>query len=255
MTRARTSFATALLVVVVAAGCAGGGDEAGERPITDAEAARLAETLFANHESGGASFELNGRMPDGTTVHMAGEVDWSGGSGRATVAASGGSAAAITEVAWSGPLVFERVPELAATAGELGRPATEWFARVPDSAGRHLDALVELVAGLATPQRDNAVLVAQREGTAWLRSDVVPDTELAVDVLRYGPRTIFWLAHDGFTLYRFEGNNADGSRPVVVDLSHHGSRRIELPPPADVTDALTVADLYEAVTGELPAVP
>ncbi len=248
-----------LPALVVAVACAvtacGGGDDSasdGERPVDDGEAARLAETLFANLESGSADFELNARLPDGSTIAIDGTVDWAAHEGRGTVTATGLPEAPIVEVAWTQSVVLERIPELTDLAGELGRLSGEWYARGPDLQGRQLDSLIQLVMGLATEQRDNAVLVGQREGTAWLRADRVPDTEIDVDVMRFGPRTVFWVERDGFRLHRFEGNNSEGSRPVVIDLADHGATTVSMPPGDAVIDAAPLADLYEAVTGEIP---
>lgn len=244
----------AIAAACAIAACGGGDDESGdgERPVDDAEAARLAETLFANLESGAADFELNAQLPDGSTIAMTGTVDWAAHEGRGTVTASGGPERPVVEVAWTQTIVLERIPELSALAGELGRTGGEWYARRPELERRQLDSLIQLVMGLATEQRDNAVLIAQREGTAWLRADRVPDTEIAVDVMRFGPRTVFWVEQDGFRLHRFEGNNSEGSRPVVIDLTEHGATDVDLPSPDAVVDAAPLADLYEAVTGEIP---
>lgn len=233
----------------------GGGDGAvddGERPVDDREAARLAETLFANLESGTADFRLNARLPDGSTLAMTGTVDWAAHEGRASVTATGLPERPVVEVAWTRSIVLEQIPELSELADELGRTGGDWYARTPDLQARQLDSLIQLVMGLATEQRDNAVLVAQREGTAWLRTDRVPDTDVEVDVMRFGPRTVFWVERDGFRLHRFEGNNREGSRPVVIDLSDHGAARLDMPSGDGVVDAMPLADLYEALTGELP---
>lgn len=229
--------------------CGGSGDTAeGPRPVTDEEASRLAETLFNDYELGGASFELNGLMPDGTTVYLAGEVDWVNHVGHATVRVDRAPDASVTEVIWAEQLVLERIPALTELAASLGQGQAEWYVRPPDIEGRHLDGMIAVVTSLASQQRDNPVLIAQEPGTSWLRTDVVPGTQVTADVLRFGERTVYWLDEGGVTLYRFEGNNADGTRPVVVDLRGHGPREIGFPPDDIVVDSTLIPDLYEAAT-------
>jgi hypothetical protein len=240
------------LVTVALAGCGGSAESEGERPVTDGEAARMAETLFENHDLGGAQFELSAQMPDGSRLDLTGEVDWLGHQGRAVVEADGGPEEAIDEVVWTATSVLERIPSLDELAQQVGRPMGGMWARSPDPDRRDLDAMIQLVTSLAATESDNAVLIAQEPGTAFLRTDTVPATDVAVDVLRYGERTVYWLARDGVTMWRFEGNDATATRPVVVDLRDHGERVIDLPADDEVVAAASVAELYRAVTGVDP---
>lgn len=249
-----TAGLRALILVAFAVSVVACGDDApaGPRPVTDEEAGRMAETLFNNFDVGGANFELNGRMPDGTTVYLSGEIDWRAHEGRADVRISDGPDATVTEVFWTEQTVVERIPSLAELAESLGWPGTELWARAPAIEQRHLDAVIQLVTSLGAEHRDNAVLIAQTPGTTWLRADTAPGPETPVDVLRYGDRTLYWLAEGGVTLLRFEGDNSTRTRPVVVDLSEHGPRTIELPDPSVVADARVEAELYEIATGFPP---
>ena len=238
------------IVAVALVGCGGESETPeGERDVTTQEASRMAETLFNNYDVGGAEFEVNAQMPDGTRVFMMGEVDWKTHTGRAQVQFSQTADAAVTEVYWTESAVLERLPALTALAGQVGEPSVEFYVRAPDTENRHLDAMIQLVTSLGAEQRDNAVLIAQQPRTAWLRADTMPSTGAAVDVLRYGERTIYWMEAGGVTLLRFEGNNSVGTRPVLVDLRDHGPRTIEFPPATDVIETSRVAELYAAVTG------
>jgi hypothetical protein len=228
--------------------CGGSDTPVGERAVTSEEAARMAEALFTNYDVGGADFELNGQMTDGSRAFMTGTIDWKTHSGHAQVQLSEPPDAAVTEVYWTADAVLERVPALSALAAQLGQRAAEFYVRAPDVEGRNLDSLIQLITSLGAEQRDNAVLISQQPGTAWLRSDTMPSTDAPVDVLRYGDRTTYWLEAGGVTLLRFEGNNSDGTRPVLVDLRGHGPRTIEFPPAADVAETSQLLELYEAAT-------
>jgi hypothetical protein len=178
---------------------------------------------------------------------MTGQVDFGGHAGRATVNATGGADAAVTDVVWDATTVIERIPALSELAATLGTEAADWYARPPDVDGRALDAMVALITALAAERRDNPVLLVQTPGTAWLGADVIPNTGIEVDVLRYGDDTVYWIERGGVTLFRFEGDNAMGTRPVVVDLRDHGPRKIEFPPADRVVPTALVAELYDAV--------
>lgn len=237
-----------LVVACSLAACGGSDTPAGERAVTSEEAARMAEALFNNFDAGGAEFELNGQMTDGSRAFMMGTIDWRTHRGHAQVQFSEPPDAAVSEVYWTDESVLERVPALSALAAQLGQAEAEFYVRTPDIEGRNLDSLIQLITALGAEQRDNAVLISQQPGTAWLRSDTMPSTDAQVDVLRYGDRTTYWLEAGGVTLLRFEGNNSDGTRPVLVDLHDHGPRTIEFPPAADVAETSQLLELYEAAT-------
>jgi hypothetical protein len=71
-------------------------------------------------------------------------------------------------------------------------------------------------------------------------------------VFRYGERTVYWLAEDDVVMWRFEGNDAAATRPVVVDLREHDEQAVVLPPDDEVVAATSVAELYRSVTGVDP---
>ena len=238
----------AALVIVIAAGC-GGSDPADEvvldddeRAVTDGEAARLAETLVTGRELGGAGFEVTSRLPHGETATLEGEVDWAELAGRATVTTSEGPAA-VAEVVWTETDVYERIPDLTDLAAQTGRDV-EWVVRPPDPDGRDIDAMIEILLGLSAAEVDDADLIAEEPGTAFLRSDTVATSGIDVDVFRYGTGTILWVEQGGTTIWRFE--SLSNERPLVADLFEHGPRTIGVPAAVPAVD---VAELYEAATG------
>lgn len=247
----RRTFLTLLLSSVVAGACSKGSDDstsapdapAGEpRPLTSDEAARMAETLFMNDDLAGATFELSVQLPDTNMIRLVGEVDWRNHVGHALVSATGRDAA-ITEVYWSDSGVLERVPRAIEIATSTGRPSFEFIARSPDPANMHLDAMLGVIIGLASQQRDNPLVIQQTEGSAWVRSDILRDQP--VDVLRYGSRNLYWLDEVGKML-RFEGNTAAGNRPFVLDLLSHGSQDIPGPLIDAVVEIELIREIYDA---------
>lgn len=211
-------------------------------PLTTEQAQRLAESLHRNYEAGGAAFTLSARLPDGSSLVLEGEIDFVGHIGQAVVQATGAEAA-VTEVVWSDAAVLERRPELNERLAESGRGLFAFVARAPDPDGRDLDALLGVITGLASERADNALLVQQQAGSAWLRADELRGSE--ADVMRYGDRTIYWLDASTGALLRFEGDTELGNRPFVIDLTNPGPRSIVGPAAAAVVDIDDVRDLYE----------
>lgn len=242
--------------MAVLAACGGADSDAtsttvpGPAPLTDDQAARLAQSGFANLQSGGAMFEAYSAFLVGEpreTVSMYGEVDWAGHTGRAIVRSEGGRDASVTEVYWTKDTVFERRPAMDALVEARGGPAQAWIARPAEPATRQLDRLIGLVAVLASEQADNALLIQQTEGSAFLRDDVLRDTP--VEVLRYGTRNMHWLSQTDGLLMRFEGNSAGGTAPTIIDILERRVVELEPPPDADVVLAASLGELYDAFAG------
>jgi hypothetical protein len=228
----RARIASVLLVVGLLVSACGGGDEestsAGAAPLTPQQAIRLAEVLHRNHEAGGARFELVARdEASGATITMAGVIDWSSLQGRAAVAGYRDVDGEVTEVAWTADAVAELRPSQLAVLAERGETPDTFFLRAADPQGAAIDRLIAIVVGLATTQPDNAQLVLQNPGAAFLRTDRL--REVDVEVLRYSERTIHWVALDTGELLRFEGSDSLGGSPVIVDLLELGPQRVELP--------------------------
>jgi len=239
--------AVALLVA-----CGGGDSDAatsttpGPAPLTDDQAARLAQSGFANLRSGGAVFEAHSAFLVGEpheTVSIYGEVDWAGHSGRVLVRADGLDAG-VTEVFWNKDVVLERRPVIDMLVEARGGPAQPWIARSAEPATRQLDRLIAIVAALATEQPDNALLLQQTEGSAFMRDDVIRD--VPVEILRYGSRNMHWLSQADGLLMRFEGNSAAGTAPTIIDILERRVVQVPVPPEADVVAADALGELYDA---------
>lgn len=245
----------AVVTLIVMAACGGGGADStatttipGPTPLTDDQAARLAQSGFANLQSGGAVFEAHSAFVAGErkTVSIYGQVDWANHTGRVLVRAEGVDAG-VTEVYWTKDAVLERRPAMDALVEARGGPAQAWIARPAEPATRQLDRLIALVAALASEQPDNALLIQQTPGSAFVRDDVLRDTP--VEVLRYGHRTLHWLSQADGLLMRFDGNSAGGTAPTVIDILERRVVEVPAPPQADVVAGAALGELYEAFAG------
>jgi hypothetical protein len=211
------------------------------RPLTDEQASRLANVLFDNLDSKGATFEVNARTADGMTINLTGEVDWAGHYGHGTVSATGAEAD-LVEVFWSEDEVLERRPDLNRQLLDQENRAVVFVARPAAPAGRAIDRLLGIVTALAGPQRDNPLLIKQKSGSAFLRTDELRG--IKVDVMRFGDHNVYWLDQQTGLLTRFEDTGATGGQPVVVDVLSRGPQQIAGPPAELVVRVADIAPTY-----------
>ena len=245
MIRSRACRALAAVALLVVSAC--GSSAPKERPLTTDEADRLAGVLFANHEAGGATFTLNTTFTGtGSTLAMSGIVDWSTFSGQATVTATG-QESGVTEVFWNQKVIVERRPALDAVLAATGRPGARYMYRAVDTGKRQLDRAIGILLGLASAQRENAILISQKEGSAFLRTDKWRGE--TVDVLRYGSQNRFWLQQGTSVLRRFDGNAAAGGAPIIIDFLQTGKRSVSPPPQSLVVSADEIKEAYAAAAG------
>lgn len=230
--------ASALVIAVTASACGG---EQLPRAITDDEADRLSEVFFNNYDNGGSGFVLNVMLPDGSTVTMEGQVDFAGGAGLAYVVATGVDSS-VTEFGWGEDVVVERIPQLTEMSVNLPIGQVDYVSRAPDVENSTLDSLAAVVAALGAQVRENPLLL-QQNGVQLVRRDTLGETD--VEIFQYGDRTRLWVETGTATLVRFEGNNQQGTRPIVVDLVDPGPRTIALPEGAVLVDSSEVQELYQ----------
>lgn len=201
----------------------------------------MANVLFDNLDSKGASFEVNARTADGMTVNLKGEIDWVGHFGHATVSASGAEAD-LAEVIWSDDEVLERRPKLNSQLLDQENLNVAFVARSAQPASRALDRLLGIVTALAGPQRDNPLLIKQKPGSAFLRTDELRGAK--VDVMRFGDHNVYWLEQQTGLLARFEDTGQVGGQPVVVDVLSRGPQQIANPPAELVVRVSDIAAVY-----------
>ena len=216
-----------------AAGCTDGSRSTsadGPEPLTLRQAQLVADTLHRNHEAGGATFSLTAIDPrGGGTVSLQGSVDWTTGTGSATVAGLRDADGEVTAVAWTRESVAEQRPSRSVELATRGLdPTTTFWLRSVDVPGRTVDRLIQIVLGLATERPDNAQLVLQRPDAGLLRTDTLRGVD--VKVLSYSDRTRLWIDPATGDLLRFESDASGGGAPVLVDVLERGPVTVVLPP-------------------------
>lgn len=238
-----------LFAIIVACTNGDGAQNGDPTPLTNDQATRLAQAGYQNLLAAGAEFEANsaflGVQPS-ETVRLIGVIDWENHIGRAVVSGTGPTAG-LTEVYWDETTVLERWPGMDGLVSSLGGPGQPWIARSPEPDSRQIDRLLALVVGLAIEQPENAILLQQTEGSAFMRNDRLRDRD--VEVLRYGTRNLYWLAVDDGSMLRFEGNSASGSAPTVIDFLRLGSVDVPRPAETDIVAASAIPEIYSAFTG------
>jgi hypothetical protein len=220
-----------LWACIALAACGDNGGSGSLRQLTQDEASRLAGAAFLNHRSGGSAFEVTTLSAvGGQRLTLSGVVDWSHNRGVASVdVADGGST--LVAVAWEQNVVAERRPAAGEALVSEGLPSGAWLGRIADQR-RRIDQVIAVVTGLATKRPENAVLIRQEEGSSFMRNDTLRGT--AVEVLRYGQRSIFWIDVATGRMLRFEGNDTEGTLPIIVDFLPRITTAITPPGPDDV---------------------
>ena len=242
----RIGAAIAALIVVSTTQACSEGESSAPTPLTREQATLMADVLYRNRESGGATFTLSTPLgPEGGTLTLSGEVDWVGHHGHAIVTTSEPAVDPLSEVWWSLERVFERRPSLDEDLIDLGVALTASVIERPvDLERRRIDQLIALIVALAAEQPENAELILQTEGSAFLRLDELRGVD--VEVLRYGERSIYWVDPTSGRLLRFEGTDGSRTFPIVVDLLETGERDIEPDPSLQVVP-------FDKIPGDLAA--
>lgn len=242
--------ALAVAATVSLLGGCGGSDKTGEAPLNDDQVQLIANTLYRNHAAGGITFSLATVGDTGSgTVTIQGDVDFTNLVGRAMVNGGAGPNP-VTEVYWGGVTVLESRPSLWPYLADKGYENARYVARDGDTKARRLDVLLQTVMSMGMEQPENAVLVRQREGSAYLRDDELRGTK--VQVLRFGDRLIMWIDPLTGDLLRFEGTNTERTFPIVIDVLSRGPRTVEGPAAIAVVPASALGEEYLQLTPKSP---
>lgn len=190
--------------------------EVGPRPLTTAEAERLAVARFLAYQDGSREFRTE-VTTSGTTLSLHGRVDYRATAGIAATDAEGEPAVITwnerTLIGWEEAGNGEDIPAQA--------PVEPGAARAIDPRAGTIDSVLLLLLGLGADRPDNAQLLRQSDA-AWLRAEDLDGTH--VDVFTGpsdagsgadGGTTRFWVDDRG-ALRRFEADLPAGT--VVIDL-------------------------------------
>lgn len=198
-----------------------------ERPLSLDEASVLAQATFNNYDGGGATFEVNTvTEPNGAQLRLVGVIDWKSHTGAANVWTPIESST-LKNVWWKDDGVLELRPNLNDIISSMSMVESPVLLRRPNKSKR-LDQVLSIITGLASEQAENAQLVLQKTGSAYIRRDELRGQQ--VDVMRYGEQSIYWIATDSQQCLRFEAANKIGNQPIVIDFLQHGPQTIQIPP-------------------------
>ncbi len=209
---------------------AGTADPVGSR-LTITQALQLSQVLYRNYVEGGANVVVD--VPYSATVHVVitGSVDFDHHEGHLVVRTTSEGAQQVEDVDYTADRVYERGgPVVDAEIAASGRTGVEWVSRRPDEQTRPIDKIIAILVALASPQRDNPLLLqeshASWQGTAHLDG-------AAVDRYRYDQAISYVVgARDGL-LREFLGTIQGFASTITVSLSDWGPHHE--PPPAAST--------------------
>ena len=262
--RARVRAAGALLVIALAgAGCAGtpGTHSTAETsgaantaisgspaspvkgtPLTTAQALVLSRMLLNDHDAGGADVSV--RVPAGTMAafEMRGTVDWLHHQGRVTVHFKGGASQPDEVLVWSDANLFIAVPGLGGAMAAKGRPGITFASRPLQSGSTTLDQVIVLVSSLASDRAENPILLRQAD-TGYLGPGEIDGVQH--ERFRYGA-TVYWV-EPAERIGRVEATLRTTGSAVVIDVTDHGVRQVDVPAADTVVAAAEIADVLSAL--------
>lgn len=190
------------------------------RPLSTAEAERLAVVRFRNFDAGTRPIDV--RIP-GTSageLRLTGWFDYETKAGYAAASTDDGSAGLVW---WNESTVSVR--EAPADDAPLPLPADGWESGPLDPSSTSMAAALALIGGLGSDRPENPQLLVQSDA-AWLRADKIDGIDVDVFV---GPsdagatgsdpdqRPRFWVDERGLLL-RFEARLGGASDWSVIDL-------------------------------------
>jgi hypothetical protein len=216
------------LALLLLAGCTSDQRQAGE-PVTEDDAAVLAELLHRNHEEGGADFVVTAPFADDAVLTLTGQIDFRRGVGQAQAVTVVGGEDRDTRT-----LFFDRddlwagdVPGLTEALAADGAPDATYLRRslpAGEADPPLLDVLVRVLQNLAAERADPP--------GAFLEGPYRWDGEQSIDGR---PTTVYRLreertvAVDDSDRTLVQYRTPLGGVEVTVTLAEHGTRRLALP--------------------------
>ncbi|SEL24387.1 hypothetical protein SAMN04515665_11061 [Blastococcus sp. DSM 46786] len=233
------------LSLLLLAGCTDDQRQPGE-PVTEDDAAVLAELLHLNHEEGGADFVVTVPFADEAVLTLTGQIDFRRQVGQAQAVTVVGSEDRDTRT-----LFFDRddlwagdVPGLAEALAADGAPEAAYLRRTLSSGEGEpplLDVLVQVLQNLAAerPDRPAAFLDGPYR---WQGEQAVDGRPATVYRLR-DERTVA-IDDSDRTLVQYR--TPLGGVEVTVTLAEHGTRRLALPTAEETAEAADHPEIAEA---------
>ena len=142
---------------------------------------------------------------------------------------------------------------LPAAMAARGQPAVRWVARPlsPDSRVP-LEVVLNVVLRLASDQRENPLLLRQRD-TAFLCEEQVDG--IAVNVYRFGARTVYWVDQQSGRLRKVAARLEVANGVTEIVLHDHRALTVLLPTATEVVAAETIPDVLARLEAPAAAVP
>jgi hypothetical protein len=249
--RARRSSAARLCAAALSAllltACSADERSPGE-PITEDEAATLAELLHRNHDEGGADFVVSVPFGDDALLELTGEVDFRRGIGRAQAVTVVDEEERDTRT-----LFFDRdalwcgdVPGLTDALSEDGAGDAAYLRRdlpADQEDPELLDVLLAMLLNLAQPEADDPEQFLDGP-YRWQAEEPIDGRPTVVYRLREG-RSVAVDAGDR-TLVQYRATLPDSGLDVTLTLTDHGTRRVALPTAAETAAAADHPDVAAA---------
>lgn len=221
-----------ILLTLISSGCGSATARDQEpRPLTMAEAERLAVARFNNHERG--TLAVDGYVLGGPErVQLTGWIDYSQSTGYAALYALGsaGTKEPLGLVRWAhGLTAFRPVP---AAEPALPIPQDQWQTKAADPSGSALESMLAIVLHLGRDRPDNPLLIIQSDAR-WLRQDQIAGVPVDVMTGQTAPasdrvaRTRYWIDAAGVT-HRFETLLGSATQWSTIDL--RPADHVTLPP-------------------------
>ncbi|RZU33782.1 hypothetical protein [Blastococcus saxobsidens] len=238
----------AALAALLLAGCSTGERRAGE-PVTEDEAAVLAELLHRNHQEGGADFVVTVPFGEDAVLTLTGEIDFRRAQGRAEAVTLVDGEERDTRTLFfdRDELWFGDVPGLAEALAGAGAAEAAYLRRplADDPQDPELlDVLVQVLLNLSARTADDPRLFLDGP-YRWHAHQSVDGRPTVVYRLRED-RTV--AVDDGDqTLRQYRATLPQGDLELTVTLGEHGPRRVALPgaeATADVADHPQVAAAF-----------
>ena len=218
-----------LVLVALVSGCTSEERRAGE-PITEDDAAVLAELLHRNHEMGGADFLVTVPFSEDAVLTLTGEIDFRRGVGQAQAVTTVGDEERDTRTLFFDPdeLWTGDLPGLSEALAVDGAPDASYLRRSLPAATEEselVDVVVQALQNLTAGTADDP--------QAFLTGDYRWDGEESVDgrpvtVYRLRDDRTVAVADDDRTLVQYRTPLPEGPE-LTVTLSDHGDRRLALP--------------------------